>query len=159
MWISRDFSVKRAGEGALPIKVLKGPRQVGKTALLKTHTDHSIVYLDDTATRVSAEENPRFFLNNLPKRVIIDEAALAPRLFPELKRRIDEVRMSGSSSDISDISIWLTGSNQTLMQKNVQESLAGRASYFDLNTLSIHELGDLWSYSGYLLRGGWPELS
>lgn len=46
--------MKRAGEGALPIKVLKGPRQVGKTALLKTHTDHSIVYLDDTATRALA---------------------------------------------------------------------------------------------------------
>ena len=38
------------------------------------------------------------------------------------------------------------------------QALAGRASYFYLNTLSVHELGDLWSLNSYLLRGGWPEL-
>lgn len=66
----------------------------------------------------------------------------------------------------------MTGSNQTLLYENVRQSLAGRASYFDFNTLSLHEL--LHSQSkldasldnalfermleALLFRGGWPEL-
>jgi len=155
MWIKRDLNVNSAAERALPIKVLRGPRQVGKTSLLARMGTHKVVYLDDAATRLRAQEDPRFFLDQLPARIILDEAPLAPALFPELKRRVDEARIS-KQRELPDV--WLTGSNQTLIHREVGESLAGRASYFDLNTLSAHELGDLWSLNSYLLRGGWPEL-
>jgi hypothetical protein len=155
MWIKRDLNVNSAAARALPIKVLRGPRQVGKTSLLARLGTHKVVYLDDAATRLRAQEDPRFFLDQLPARIILDEAPLAPALFPELKRRVDEARIS-QQRELPDV--WLTGSNQTLMHREVGESLAGRASYFDLNTLSVHELGELWSLNSYLLRGGWPEL-
>jgi len=155
MWIQRDLSINSVAEGALPIKVLRGPRQVGKTSLLARLGTHQVVYLDDAATRLRAQEDARFFLDQLPARIILDEAPLAPALFPELKRRVDQARIT-HQGELPDV--WLTGSNQTLMHQEVGESLAGRASYFDLNTLSAHELGELWSLRSYLLRGGWPEL-
>lgn len=155
MWIQRDLSINSVAEGALPIKVLRGPRQVGKTSLLARLGTHQVVYLDDAATRLRAQEDARFFLDQLPARIILDEAPLAPALFPELKRRVDQARIK-HQGELPDV--WLTGSNQTLMHQEVGESLAGRASYFDLNTLSAHELGELWSLRSYLLRGGWPEL-
>jgi uncharacterized protein len=156
MWIERDFGSSTVVSTALPIKVLKGPRQVGKTSFLERLGSHSVVYLDDAAVRIRAQENPRFFLDNSPKRVVLDEAALAPALFPELKRRVDEQRRNRANADQLDV--WITGSNQTLLQRNVRESLAGRASYFDLNTLSIHELGSLYSPPDFFFKGGWPEL-
>jgi uncharacterized protein len=160
MWIQRDFDLGLAAAGALPIKVLKGPRQVGKSSCLARLGTHQVVYLDDAAVRSLAIENPRLFLDGLPARVVLDEASLAPPLFSELKRRVDEERRQRPAGNDrhSPIDVWITGSNQTLLQRNVRESLAGRASYFDLNTLSIHELGDRWSLSDILLRGGWPEL-
>ena len=160
MWISRDFDAAAIAGGALPIKVLKGPRQVGKTSVLERLGTHHVVYLDDAAVRSRAIENPRLFLDALPARVVLDEAALAPELFPELKRRVDEDRRgrrSGGASPRAPVDVWITGSNQTLLARNVRESLAGRASYFDLNTLSIHEIGQ-WQLADHLLIGGWPEL-
>jgi len=160
MWIPRDFDAAAIAAGSLPIKVLKGPRQVGKTSVLERLGTHHVVYLDDAAVRSRASENPRLFLDSLPPRVVLDEAALAPELFPELKRRVDEdrrARRSGDRPPREPADVWITGSNQTLLARNVRESLAGRANYFDLNTLSIHEIGG-WRLGDHLLRGGWPEL-
>lgn len=160
MWIPRDFDAAAIAVGALPIKVLKGPRQAGKTSVLERLGTHHVVYLDDAAVRTRAIDNPRLFLDGLPPKVVLDEAALAPELFAELKRRVDEdrrARRSGSRASRPPVDVWITGSNQTLLARNVRESLAGRATYFDLNTLSIHEIGEL-KLADHLLRGGWPEL-
>jgi predicted AAA+ superfamily ATPase len=160
VWIPRDFDAASIASGALPIKVLKGPRQVGKTSVLERLGTHHVVYLDDAAVRTRAIDNPRLFLDSLPPRLVLDEAALAPELFPELKRRVDEdrrVRRSGGRGFRDPVDVWITGSNQTLLARNVRESLAGRASYFDLNTLSIHEIGHC-RLTDHLLLGGWPEL-
>jgi predicted AAA+ superfamily ATPase len=156
MWIRRDFGSYISNLKALPIKVLRGPRQVGKTSFLEKLGTHTVVYLDDTATRTQAMENPRFFLDNLPNNTLLDEAPLAPQLFPELKRRVDEQRRNRDKAP--PIDYWITSSNQTLLRKEVRESLAGRATYFDLNTLSINELGERWNLTKFLISGGWPEL-
>jgi len=159
MRFERDFDINALPSN--PIKVLKGPRQVGKTTLLETLKTHKIIYLDDSATREFANSQPRLFFDQLPSALVLDEAALAPEIFTELKRRVDEERRNkreGNSSESINLDVWITSSNQTLIQKNVRESLAGRASYFDLNTLSIHELGSEYSFGKYLLNGGWPEL-
>jgi len=156
MWIDRDFSSILTNLNASPIKVLKGPRQVGKSTFLERLKTHQMIYLDDAAVRLQAAQNPRLFLDYLPNKVVLDEAALVPEIFTELKRRVDEQRRTRPMAN--EIDVWITGSNQTLIQENVRESLAGRASYFDLNTLSIHELGALWKLDQYLVKGGWPEL-
>ncbi len=154
MWFNRDFSNYIGQMHALPIKVLKGPRQVGKTSLLEKLGRYKTIYFDDLATRRFAQENPRLFFEQLNGAYILDEATLAPEIFPELKRRVDETRRDSSKPHLD---IWITGSNQTLLQKAVSESLAGRASYFDLNTLSLHELQN-FDLPNFFLRGGWPGL-
>jgi predicted AAA+ superfamily ATPase len=159
MWISRDCDGGKIAAGALPIKVLKGPRQVGKTSVLERLETHRVVYLDDIAARSRAAADPRGFLDALPPRLVLDEASLAPPLFEELKRRVDEQRRKARGGAAArELDVWITGSNQTLLQRHVRESLAGRASYFDLNTLSIHELALGWRLDDHLLLGGWPEL-
>jgi predicted AAA+ superfamily ATPase len=151
MWIERDFKLTQPG--GLPIKVLQGPRQVGKTSLLAKESNYEIAYLDDPALRDAVQRDPKTFLDHKPNKLVLDEAALAPNLFSELKRRSDEKRRMGQI----DFEYWLTGSTQTLMRKNVGESLAGRASFYELNTLSVHELGTL-NLENQCLRGGWPHL-
>lgn len=170
MWIKRDFSnfllslVKK--EGFLPIKILKGPRQVGKTSILDHQNTHKLILFDDLAIRQLANENPALFLDQFSGPLILDEATLAPAIFPEIKKRVDEQRrlFLKKGTKVS-IDIWITGSNQTLLRQAIRESLAGRANYFSLNTLSIHEIKQLYSdfsLSSYLqkilLCGGWPEL-
>jgi predicted AAA+ superfamily ATPase len=165
MWIKRDFYdfISHLNpQQLLPVKVLKGPRQVGKTSLLSEFSDFKLIQLDDLATRHQANENPRLFLEQFHledgRGLILDEATLAPNLFLELKRRVDDARIKNRKGSVApSMNVWITGSNQTLLEKSVQESLAGRASYFDLNTLSIHEIGK-FNLQELILKGGWPEL-
>lgn len=154
MWIQRDFQSFYKEIRALPIKILKGPRQVGKTSILQKMGGYQVIYFDDLLVRKAAQENPRLFFDQFDEPLVLDEATLAPEIFPELKRRVDQQRRQ---PDLPKLDVWITGSNQTLLQKNVRESLSGRASYFDLNTLSLHELGDI-PLKSVLIKGGWPEL-
>lgn len=165
MWIERDllgFLQNSVGK-SLPIKILKGPRQVGKTSLLNHLGSHQLVLFDDLNVRNFAQDNPALFFEEFRGPLILDEATLAPHIFPELKRRVDrERRRRQAKEPFTPLDIWITGSNQTLLQKEVQESLSGRANYFFLNTLSMHELEesipDAISLRGLFMRGGWPEL-
>jgi predicted AAA+ superfamily ATPase len=161
MWIKRDFETflrSLAPEDAHPVKVLKGPRQVGKTSLLEHTGRYQLIQFDDFQTRRRASENPRLFLDQFKGPIVLDEATLVPDLFPELKRRVDEDRQKRRKEQLAaGVDFWITGSNQTLLERSVQESLAGRASYFDLNTLSVHELGKL-NLAEIMIKGGWPEL-
>lgn len=161
MWIARDFQEflnQFNAKSFQQVKVLRGPRQVGKTSVLERLGKYKIISLDDIHIRRRAQEDPKLFLDQWKEPIILDEASLAPELFYEIKRRVDEYKMKIRNEEIvKNIDIWITGSNQTLLEKNVQESLAGRASYFDLNTLSLHEIKS-YDLSDIFLRGGWPEL-
>jgi len=158
MWIGRDLGAF-LDQPALPARVLVGPRQSGKSSLLAQHLpDATWVSLDDIQMRRRAQDDPALLLESAGlsqgKPIILDEAALAPELFAEIKRRIDDARRDGRTEP----SIWITGSNRQLLDQSVRESLAGRASYFFLHTLSTSELGDRASISDWMLRGGFPEL-
>lgn len=147
----------------LPIKILRGPRQVGKTSLLDHLGTHHLILFDDLRIRSFAKENPSLFFDQYSGPLILDEATLVPEIFLELKKRVDEQRRMRNKQNLEvSLDVWITGSNQTLLQKNVSESLAGRASYFSLNTLSLHEIyEDRKEHAilrNILMRGGWPEL-
>lgn len=165
MWIQRDLLnvLQHHSRKSLPIKILRGPRQVGKTSLLHHLKTHQLILFDDLAIRNLAQENPALFFEQFKGPLILDEATLAPQIFPELKKRIDLERRHRQEKAVSSaLDIWMTGSNQTLLQKEVQESLAGRASYFFLNTLSLHEWQQHFrqplSLRTVMMKGGWPEL-
>jgi predicted AAA+ superfamily ATPase len=160
MWINREISHYLA-KSKEPIQILRGPRQCGKSSLLlRIGPEFKELSLDDPALRELAQNDPELFLKQFgADKLLIDEAQYAPNLFPSLKRRVDKLKREGKK--IGSTVIRLTGSNQILMDRNVKESLAGRASFYDLNTLSVSEIVAATpnvSIQKILYTGGWPEL-
>lgn len=113
---------------------LGGPRQVGKTTVLKKLAENkkfSYVSLDDLNQRTIAQKDPALFLQQLPLPIIIDEVQYAPELFPQIKKMVDQSNKNGQ--------FWLTGSQQFSLIKNIQESLAGRVAILNVLGLSMAE--------------------
>lgn len=160
MWIQRDISDILTKNRDL-IQIIRGPRQCGKSSLLlKLDPEFKELSLDDPSLRDLAQSDPELFLKQFKsQKLFIDEAQYAPALFPSLKRRADLYRRD--SKNKTQTILRLTGSNQILMDKTIKESLAGRASFFDMNTLSIAEILSAQqdrSIQEILFMGGWPAL-
>ncbi len=124
-----------------PAVVLVGPRQSGKTTLLKHlfGQDYSLVSLEPPDVRLAALNDPRGFLNLYPAPVIFDEIQYAPALLPYIQERIDANREQPGQ-------FILTGSQNLLLMQQVTESLAGRAAILKLLPLSR------WEMTGQLQR-------
>jgi predicted AAA+ superfamily ATPase len=159
MWIERQISEKILSN-ADPIQVVRGPRQCGKSSLiLRLSSDYVEISLDDLNLRQLAQSDPNLLLSQFgDRKLFIDEAQYAPALFPELKRRADLYKRSKPRHP--ETIVRLTGSNQILLDQNVKESLAGRASFFDMNTLTVAEILNSvpLPIQTILYTGGWPEL-
>ncbi|MCQ1530459.1 ATP-binding protein [Lutispora saccharofermentans] len=114
--------------------MITGPRQVGKTTMLRQLMDDSRRYvtLDDMDERKMAKEDPALFLSLHPVPVLIDEVQYAPELFSYIKIAIDNGAAPGD--------FWLTGSQSFRLMELAQESLAGRIAIFHLTALSQHEI-------------------
>ncbi|PWU22234.1 MAG: hypothetical protein C5B49_01240 [Bdellovibrio sp.] len=158
MWIKRDL-MKYLSQPSLPVQVLTGPRQGGKSTLFH-HLEgarFNEVSLDDLQARRLAEADPAFFLKQNTSPLFIDEAPYAPNLFPQIKLEVDLARRRPEKRGVM---FRLTGSNQLLIDRNVKESLA-RANYFRLHPLSVHEVCSAnlsVEVQDMLFSGGWPEL-
>lgn len=163
MYIKRDIT-SRLMKSHVPIQLLLGPRQCGKSTLLSHLSGDNFqeITFDDLQLRTLANRDPALFLEQFRPPLILDEIQYVPNLFPEIKQWIDRAKKQ-RLLDNQPISILfrLTGSNQLLMDQNIKESLAGRASYFHLNTLSVHEIKQALPDTplvDILYKGGWPEL-
>lgn len=168
MYIPRDITAELRAASAF-IQVVIGPRQCGKSTLcasLFAH-DHQEVNFDDLQLRQLANRDPALFLQQFEPPLLLDEVQYVPNLFPELKKRIDQIKRdailkAAKTKAKKPIVLYrLTGSDQILMDKNIKESLAGRASFYYLNTLSVHEILQALpetSIKTILFQGGWPEL-
>jgi uncharacterized protein len=135
MYIKRSLEtiVKRAAR-EFPAIVLTGPRQAGKTTLLKTLLGKRCAYvsLESPDLRAAAKEDPRGFLETYRPPVIIDEIQYAPDLMPYVKEQIDSTRDRTGQ-------YFLTGSQNLLLMSRITESLAGRAAVLKLLPLSMRE--------------------
>ena len=116
------------------VVLVTGPRQVGKTTVLKHVLGNSYNYvtLDDINDLEVAKTDPKLFFLNNPGKLIIDEVQYAPQIFSEIKRIVDQTEEFGT--------IILTGSQTFSLMKNVSESLAGRIGILELNGLSLREI-------------------
>lgn len=116
------------------VLLVTGPRQVGKTTLLKGFLPENMSYvtLDDKVLREQAQNDPKLFLEEHPWPLLIDEAQYAPELFPYIKIKVDNEKKRGM--------YWLTGSQQFKLMKNVTESLAGRVGIVKLNSFTYSEI-------------------
>ena len=159
IWIKRDIS-GIIESNPDPIQVIRGPRQCGKSSLaLHLGQNFTEISLDDPGLRALAQSDPQTFLAQFEgRKIFIDEAQYAPELFPVLKRRADLYKRTAPAT--RETIIRITGSNQILLDRNVKESLAGRASFFDMNTLSVNEIlkSSHQPIQQILYSGGWPEL-
>ncbi len=164
MWIKREISNYINSMSSELVQVVIGPRQCGKSSLLwHLSPDFTEVTFDDLQLRTLAQNDPALFLTNYKLPLIIDEVQYAPNIFPEIKRLVDQLKRERLKKTKKKLKVVfrLTGSNQVLMDKNVKESLVGRAGFYYLNTLSVSEIfstDSSVSCMKILFQGGWPEL-
>ncbi len=136
-----------------PILYLGGPRQSGKTTLLKRlFPDLPYVSLEDPDTHLLATDDPRRFLHSFQGGAILDEAQRVPDLFSYLQTRVD--------ADKSQRFV-LSGSQNFLLMEKISQSLAGRVGILNLLPLSFQEIqstGVAVELDILAWRGGYPAL-
>lgn len=143
-YIKRNIEsvVMRLSKG-FPVVMVTGPRQVGKTTMLR-HINKNINYvsLDNLNARDLAISDPELFLETYKTPLVIDEFQYAPNLLSYIKIRVDEARFDRvfNSGDDVNVMYYLTGSQSFLSMKNVSESLAGRVGIIEMYGLSTNEL-------------------
>ena len=155
-----------------PVVLLAGPRQSGKTTLVRQFATQGWRYLtlDDEVTLLSARQDPVGMVRSLD-RAVVDEIQRAPQLLLAIKKSVDEDRRPGR--------FLLTGSANLMALPTVADSLAGRMETLPLLPLSQSEMAGCtanWvdaAFAGQLLatqtpalgmdlvervlRGGYPE--
>ena len=156
-----------------PVALIAGPRQAGKTTLVRQLADQDIRYLtlDDETPLLAAKEDPIGLVRNL-NRAIVDEIQRAPGLLLAIKKSVDEDRRPGR--------FLLTGSANLMTLPTVADSLAGRMETLTLLPLSqseIHQSRTNWLDAVFfgkipvaqspaigqelvesVVRGGYPEV-
>ena len=136
-----------------PVVTLTGPRQSGKTTLVKSiFADKKYVTLEDFDTRSFAENDPRGFLNHYSGGAIIDEVQYVPSLFSYIQTHVDSSKIMGE--------FILTGSQHFLLTEKITQSLAGRTAILELLPCSTRELNLSDSETLYdtIWRGFYPSV-
>jgi len=143
-----------------PVVTLTGPRQAGKTTLVKAvFPDHAYVNLEQPEIRRLAQEDPKQFFHMHPEPVILDEIQRVPELLSWIQVRVDESKKPGS--------FILTGSHQFTLHEAVSQSLAGRTALLTLLPFSMAELigsgvsrdKNDWLHTGFLPRVNQDKIS
>lgn len=135
-----------------PAVILLGPRQCGKTTLVRHFVEVRYFDLERPSDLQVFAGDIEHALENLKGPLILDEAQTLPALFPVLRSVIDESRRTNGR-------FFLLGSVSPELAKNISESLAGRVGILELTPFLYSEvagrravkLQDLW------LRGGYPD--
>lgn len=149
-----------------PAVALTGPRQSGKSTILKHlfNNKGSYVTFDDPLTREKAKNDPKGFLSSLKTPMIFDEIQYVPELLSYLKILIDNNRSKKGQYII-------TGSQKFSLIKNLGDSLAGRIGLLNLLAFSKNEKATTVNFNNIknpstmdyfidaCLRGSYPEIS
>lgn len=138
-----------------PVLTVTGPRQSGKTTLVKSlFKSYAYVTLEAPDERELAIRDPRSFLNQFQGGAIIDEVQYVPDLVSYIQTIVDENPVPGS---------WvLTGSENLALSETVSQSLAGRTSVHHLLPLNWDEVTRFKKYpenlEEALFSGSYPRI-
>lgn len=132
--IKRELAPKiHALAEKFPVVTLTGPRQSGKSTLLRTQfPDYTYLSLEDPDIREFALSDPRGFLRQYPNKAIFDEIQKVPDLFSYIQSHVDNSRETGV--------YLLAGSQNFILMKNITQTLAGRTALLKLLPFSCQEL-------------------
>ena len=138
-----------------PVVAVLGPRQCGKSTLVKTLAKSwsASLYLDlqSDADLSKLDQPTYFFQSNADKIICLDEIQLVPQLFSVLRSVVDNNRQNGKF-------ILLGSASRDLIQQT-SESLAGRIGMVYLSPFTLNELEHLegFNLNVFWLRGGFPD--
>lgn len=135
-----------------PVTAVLGPRQCGKSTLIKHIIEDidDVVYLDlERPSDLQKLDDPEWFLiSQSDKLVCLDEIQRLPDLFPIIRSLVDEDRSPGR--------FLILGSASRDLIRQSSESLAGRISYKTLTPFMWNEISDHITIEDYIARGGFP---
>lgn len=135
-----------------PVTAILGPRQCGKSTLVKVLIENrtDVLYLDlERPSDLQKLEDPEWFLRSQEEKLIcLDEIQRKPDLFPVIRSLVDENRSPGS--------FLILGSASRDLIRQSSESLAGRISYKKLTPFLWDEIKEDIAIEQYLCRGGFP---
>ncbi|MBF0494176.1 MAG: ATP-binding protein [Candidatus Omnitrophica bacterium] len=137
-YIARDLGkiiLRSASE--FPVVALTGPRQTGKSTLLKrTFPSFKHISFDDALQRQLAAKDPRLFIGSLKPPVILDEMQYVPEILPCIKQEVDQNRDKNGQ-------YILTGSQIFNVMSGLSETLSGRVALFELLGFSLPEMSKI----------------
>jgi uncharacterized protein len=138
-----------------PVIAVTGPRQSGKTTLLKNaFPNYRYISLEDLDNRTFAETDPKGFLKIYNEKVIFDEIQRTPNLFSYIQTLVDESRQMGQ--------FILSGSQNFQLLRHISQSLAGRVALFRLLPFDFSELHNAGllaeNYENALIMGFYPAI-
>ncbi len=153
----RDIKKELKEYAQFPVVALLGPRQSGKTTLVRdTFKKHIYLNFEHEPTRAYAEQDPEGFLQlyNNNHGIIIDEFQYVPQITSYIQLAVDQFKRPGY--------FVLTGSQNFLANKAIIQSLAGRIGILVLMPLSLHELQKnkllAANFDMAIFEGGYPRV-
>jgi predicted AAA+ superfamily ATPase len=155
-FVNRDIAaVINSQKNKFPVIAVTGPRQSGKTTLLRNiFKDYQYISLEDPNNRSFATDDPVGFLKKYNDQIILDEAQQAPQLFSYIQTIVDESKKMGQ--------FILSGSQNFQLLNNITQSLAGRVALFKLLPFDFGEMksGKLLAedFSEACVKGFYPAI-
>ncbi len=139
--------------GLFPATAILGPRQCGKSTLIKEFIKNraDMLYMDlEIESERERLKNPeQFFAYNRSKHFCLDEIQRVPRIFESLRSIIDQNRTPGRF-------IVLGSASRDLIRQS-SETLAGRIGYLELTPFLFSEVQSVKNQTDYWLQGGFPD--
>jgi len=137
-----------------PVITVTGPRQSGKTTLIKNAFPNlPYALLETPQIKARATDDPKGFLDKYPNGAILDEVQNVPELFSYIQGIVD---------DNDEITFILSGSQNFLLVDKINQTLAGRVAVLNLLPFTLGELTTggytLKDSMGFIFKGGYPRL-